>query len=266
MNTVYPWREAPSADFAVIGDPVSHSKSPRMHAAAYAACGLSYSYVAVHVPPGEVSPALAHLAELGYRGVNVTVPHKDDARQWCTAVEPFAAKVRAVNTIRFSDRMGINTDAPGFLDTLEGHAPGRALLLGAGGSARALALALNEAGWTLRIHNRTRARAVEMVETLDLSAELLDSPDPMGADLILNTTSASLHAADLGIDWSRATRGALAYDLMYAKERTPFLQQAAEFGLETIDGLPLLVAQGARAFEWWTGVAAPCEAMRKALA
>lgn len=265
MNTVYPWREAPSADFAVIGDPVSHSKSPRMHAAAYAAAGLSYTYVAVHVPAGEVSPALDRLADLGYRGVNVTVPHKDDAQTWCTDVEPFAAKVRAVNTVRLVDKAGINTDAPGFLDTLGGRPAGTALLLGAGGSARALALALSQAGWRLRVHNRTKARAVEMVEALELSAELLDNPDPLGADLILNTTSASLHAADLGIDWSRATPGALAYDLMYAKEPTPFLEQAAAQGLETIDGLPLLIAQGARSFEWWTGVPAPREAMRKAL-
>lgn len=267
MNQVFPWREAPEAEFAVIGDPVSHSLSPRMHSAAFEAHGLPFRYVAIHVPEGEVAPALDRLSELGYRGVNVTVPHKEAAMEWCAGMEPFARKVRAVNTVRLEDRAGMNTDAPGFLDTLEelGLEPGVALLLGAGGSARALALALAREGWKLRVFNRTRGRAVEMIEGLGIDAELLDQPDPAGAQLILNTTSASLKAADLGIDWSRAEANAVAYDLMYAKEPTPFLAQAQARGLRICDGLPLLVAQGARSFEWWIGMPAPRDAMRRAI-
>lgn len=267
MNTPYSWREAPEAEFAVIGDPVSHSLSPRMHMAAFAAHGLPFRYVAIHVPAGEVRPALERLSSLGYQGVNVTVPHKEDAMEWCSGVEPFARKVRAVNTIRMSDRAGMNTDAPGFLDTLSdlGLRTGTALLLGAGGSARALTLALAEQGWRLRIFNRTRERAEEMIEGLGIEAELLWSPDPVGADLILNTTSASLQSADLGVDWSVASKGAVAYDLMYAKEPTPFLAGAAAHGLRTCDGLSLLVAQGARSFEWWIGIPGPREEMRRAI-
>lgn len=267
MNTLYSWREAPAAEFAVIGDPVSHSLSPRMHTAAFAALDLPFRYVAVHVPGGEVRAALDHLHDLGYQGVNVTVPHKEAVMEWCSGVEPFARRVRAVNTIRMSDRAGMNTDAPGFLDTLRdlGLNGGTALLLGAGGSARALTLALAEAGWRLRIYNRTRSRAEEMISSLGISAELLSDPNPAGADLVLNTTSASLQSADLGIAWSLAARDAVAYDLMYAKEPTQFLAGAAAHGLRTLDGLDLLVAQGARSFEWWIGVPGPRAEMRRAI-
>jgi len=268
MSSVFKWQEAPEAEFAVIGDPVSHSLSPRMHAAAFAAHGLPFRYLAIHVPVGEVRPALDRLCALGYRGVNVTVPHKEAAMEWCSGVEPFARHVRAVNTIRMSDRAGMNTDAPGFLDTLRdlGLKGGTALLLGAGGSARALTLALAEEGWRLRIYNRTPIRAEEMVESLGVEADLLASPDPAGVDLILNTTSASLQAADLALDWVRAPKHAVAYDLMYAKEPTRFLAAAASHGLRICDGLPLLVAQGARAFEWWIGIPGPRDEMRRAIA
>lgn len=267
MNAYFDWREAPEAEFAVIGDPVSHSRSPRMHMAAFEALGLPFEYVAVHVPTGEVAPALDRMLSLGYRGVNVTVPHKEAAMEWCAGVEPFARKVRAVNTIRMEDRAGMNTDAPGFLDTLSdlGLRSGRVLLLGAGGSARALALILSQQGWELRIFNRTRSRAEEMIAGLGIEAELLDEADPAGAQLILNTTSASLQASELDIDWSRAEPNAVAYDLMYAKEPTPFLARALERGLRICDGLPLLVAQGARSFEWWIGMPPPRNVMRQAI-
>jgi shikimate dehydrogenase len=278
MNEVFPWRQAPRAEFAVIGDPVAHSLSPRMHQAAYDELELPFRYVAVHVPPGEVGPALDRLASLGYRGVNVTVPHKEEVLGWCSDIEPLAAHVRAANTVRIENRACINTDATGFLATLEGlglSGPGAssnpsgespmALVLGAGGSARALAYALAQAGWRLRVYNRTRSRAEEMVRGLGVEAELLASPDPGGATLVLNTTSASLQGASLGIPWERADPHALAYDLMYAEGGTPFLRDAAERGLRTCDGLPLLAAQGALAFEWWLGMRAPLDAMRRAL-
>ncbi|MDR3689968.1 MAG: shikimate dehydrogenase [Fimbriimonas sp.] len=264
----FPWREAPEAEFAVIGHPVNHTKSPRMHSAAYYALGLPYRYVAIDVPVGEVDVALEHLRSVGYRGVNVTVPHKEDALAWSVDVEPLAARVRAANTIRLADRACINTDAPGFLDTLEGFdlGPKRALLLGAGGSARALAVALSGTGYELTLYNRTFDKAIQLAKELDLSEEsVLRSADPQGASLILNTTSASLNGAQLPILWERAEPGALAYDLMYAKEPTPFLACASEHGLQTMDGLKMLVAQGARSFEWWLGTAAPREAMLEAI-
>ncbi len=264
MN-VYEWRDATAADFAVIGDPVSHSLSPRMHQAAYDALGLSFRYVAVRVPAGEVHLALDHLALMGYQGANVTVPHKAEALAWCSTVEPFARSVDAVNTVRLASREGINTDGPGFLDTLAVLGPmhGDVLMLGAGGSARALARALVEAHCSLRIYNRTHSRAVELAESVGEKA--VEFPDPMGASLILNTTSSGLGGETLSVDWSRASVSAVAYDLMYMEGLTPFLKGAADAGMKVVDGRELLVAQGARSFEWWTGQSAPRRAMREAL-
>ena len=261
------WRDAPEAEFAVIGDPIGHSKSPSMHQAAYDELGLPYRYVALHVPAGEVGEALDFLRLRGYQGVNVTVPHKEAAMEWCDGVQPLARTVRAVNTLRMADKAGINTDAPGFLETLadRGVMTGEALLLGAGGSARALAHALVREGWTLRIFNRTRSRAEAMVQEMALDARTVDEPDPAGAHLVLNTTSASLQGDALSLDWSRARPDALAYDLMYASGLTPFLARASAQGIRVCDGRPLLVAQGALAFEWWIGVPAPREAMAEAI-
>ena len=264
----YPWREAPEGTFAVIGDPVHHSLSPRMHTAAYAALGLPYTYHAIHVSKGEVSAALERLESIGYQGINVTVPHKEEALNWAEIVEPMAARVRAANTLRLKDRACINTDAPGFLDTLSDFHPveKNVLLIGAGGSARALIVALLNDGYSIKLTNRTLEKAHSLAEEFGSNQlSVCESADPDGCALILNTTSASLNKEELPILWDRAMPGALAYDLMYARPTTPFLAKASSFGLPTMDGLPLLVAQGARSFEWWLGIEAPRAAMREAL-
>ena len=260
MTRFFEWREAPQADFAVIGDPVGHSLSPRMHAAALRALGLDRTYLAIRVPPGEVAACLARLSELGYVGVNCTVPHKAEALAACDRVDAFALRVGAVNTVRLPSLEGTNTDGPGFLDTLGPlgiPAGSRALLLGAGGSARAVAAALQEAGFRLALWNRTPHRAETLVREVGLDAELLAAPDPSGCALVVNTTSAGLHGASVGVDWGRAPADAVAYDLMYGDGPTPFLREAASFGLRTVDGRPLLAAQGARSLEWWLGRRAP---------
>lgn len=262
------WQDAPlAAQFAVIGDPVKHSRSPRMHQAAYDELGLPYRYVALHVPVGDVHAALTHLVGLGYLGVNVTVPHKEEALRWASDADPLAHKVRAVNTLRLADGAGMNTDAGGFIDTLydRGVQPGKALLLGAGGSARALAYALAEEGWELLIQNRTLERAEEMVKDLGIQAKVVRKADPDGAHLIVNTTSASLQGQAIDVKWENAFPYALAYDLMYGDEPTPFLAEARKHKLHTVDGSALLVAQGARAFEWWIGVPAPRDVMAAAI-
>ena len=264
----FPWRDAPVADFAVIGDPVKHSLSPKMHMAAYAALGLPYRYVAIHVRSGEVELALHHLKELGYKGVNVTVPHKEEALQIAQFVEPLAKRVRAANTFRLSDWSCINTDAPGFIDTLEDFKPASktALVYGAGGSARAILVALAGAGYKVMLTNRTLEKARALVAELNESAiTVTETADPTGASLLLNTTSASLTNDELPVQWEKVEPDALAYDLMYAKPSTPFLTSATMHGLKTIDGLPLLVAQGARAFEWWLSLEAPRSMMFEAI-
>lgn len=259
--TPYAWRDAPTADFAVIGDPVAHSLSPQMHAAAYKALGLDYTYVAIQVPVGEVAAALDHLREVGYRGVNVTVPHKQEAIGWCAHVGDFVQQVQAVNTIDVRRHSGINTDANGFLATLKGVPVGSALMLGAGGSARALARALVRDGWALRIWNRTPEKAVELAKLT--GAEACDEADPSGVSLILNTTSASLTSDSLPVKWEAVKPEAVAYDLAYGD--SPFLKEAQSHGLKTMNGLPMLVEQGALSLEWWTGLKAPREAMLAAV-
>ena len=264
----FPWREAPEGDFAVIGDPVVHSRSPRMHKAAYEALGLPYTYHAIQVPSGEVEEALARLTLLGYQGINVTVPHKEEALNWADVVEPLAAKVRAANTLRLSDRACINTDAPGFLDTLAQFKPQvkSVLLIGAGGSARALIVALLDDGYVVNLTNRTLQKAYALADEFASDRlNVLETADPFDCALILNTTSASLNKEELPILWENAQSNALAYDLMYARPTTPFLAKAASLGLRTMDGLPLLVAQGARSFEWWLGLGAPRQVMQEAI-
>ena len=284
----FEWPDAPEADYAVIGSPVHHSLSPIMHQAAYRALGLSYRYVAIHVPPGEVCRALDRLERLGYKGVNVTVPHKEEVLSCVEEVDAFARRVMAANTIKLrsphtplgtshhtrsvvgvdpetlGSRRAINTDAPAFIQTLgslklRGR---RAMILGAGGSARAIVAILADNGYQVQIHNRTTSRAIELVEQLGVSAAVLETPN-LNCDLIVNTTSAGLAGQSLGLDWSQAPPHAIAYDLVYGD--TPFLLEASRAGLKTIDGLPLLVEQGALAFEWWTGLGAPREAMLEAV-
>ncbi len=265
MNQVFEWRNAPQADFAVIGDPIGHSLSPRMHQASFWSIGYPGQYVAVHVKPGEVLAAFDHLRSLGYVGVNVTVPHKLEAFRACEQVTDFAKRVRAVNTIDLQKRLGTNTDGPGFMETLP--RPVRtALILGAGGSAWSIVLALAEAGVKVKIHNRTVARAEDLIAGLaHENAGLADSNDLTGFGLIVNTTSTGLSGSRLELDWSATEPGALAYDLVYGEELTAFLREATAAGLTTLDGRDLLVAQGALAFEFWTGQTADRVAMTKAL-
>lgn len=268
MNGPYEWRDAPAAEFAVIGDPIMHSLSPKMHMAAFRVLNIPYRYIAVRVPRGEVGQALDRMAALGSRGVNVTVPHKEEALEWVREADDFAGRVRSVNTISPAERQGINTDGPGFLDTLEalGLPKGaRVVVLGAGGSSRAICLSLHLAGYRVGLWNRTRERAEELVRLLDAPIEVFGQPDLSNADLIVNATSAGLAGSGLDLFWQDAPKGAIAYDLVYGQPSATFLAQARSHGLRTVDGLGLLVAQGARSLEWWLGVEAPRAAMLEAI-
>lgn len=263
--TWFEWKDAPAADFAVIGDPVAHSLSPRMQTAAFQKVGLNYSYIAVRVPQSEFDEAVSHLQSLGFAGLNVTVPLKLLALKWCAKTD--AERYGAVNTLRLADRAGTNTDAPGFLQTLRDReiSPCKALVLGAGGSARALCQALSEEGFELRVWNRTTDRAVAMVEESGVRAIVLDEPDPADCDLIVNMTASGLNRQELTIAWTNANQEAMAYDLWYTQGLTPFLQDAHTAGLKVCDGRALLVAQGALSFKWWTGLEAPQQAMMDAV-
>ncbi|MEZ5163634.1 MAG: hypothetical protein R2688_07760 [Fimbriimonadaceae bacterium] len=134
MTDFWHWSDAPSGDYAVVGDPVSHSLSPRIHAAAYQEHGLHLTYRAIQVRSGELAEAIDVLRGRGYKGLNVTVPLKTEALDWCCRVEPEAERMGAVNTLNLENGEGTNTDAPGFLQTLGnlGISSGRVLILGAG--------------------------------------------------------------------------------------------------------------------------------------
>lgn len=262
MNGVYEWQEAPAADFAVIGDPVAHSRSPQMHEAAYRSLGLDLSYVALRVPEGEVEDALDHLHDLGYKGVNVTIPHKAEAKKWARPDE-WATKIGVVNTLDLGSRNATNTDGPGFLDTLQEFTfpkGASVLILGAGGSGRAVAAVLPSAGFEVSVWNRTPQRAQDLAREFGLKVvDLLTA----NYDLIVNTTSVGLKQDRLPMDWDAVRLSTVAYDLVYGK--TPFLEEAGARGLRTLDGKELLVAQGARSFEFWLGIEPPREVMREAI-
>jgi len=272
--SVFLWLEAPEAEFAVIGDPVAHSLSPWMQSAALRALGLPHRYVAIHVPPSDLIAAMDRLLALGYQGINVTVPHKTGVLDWIQNAEPYVRQVGACNTIRMEGRYGWNTDAPGFLQVLEELAIGNdapILMLGAGGSTRALLPALVGRGHPIRLWNRTAARARELVDELGVDVEILDHPVAGDALAVVNTTSASLQGESLRVEWQSAR---LAIDLAYrarievgrvVAEPTPFLGEAATAGLTGIDGRSLLAAQGALSLSHWLGMPVDPAPMRHAL-
>jgi shikimate dehydrogenase len=249
----------------VIGDPIGHSWSPKIHAAAYAHLGLDHKYEAIQVPLEEFDEALAGLAEKGYRGLNVTLPLKILAYNWATPDEASIA-YGALNTLDLRTKQGTNTDAPGFLDTLSdlGVEKGtEILLIGAGGTAMALGLALVRAGFDVRVTNRTPAKAEELA--IRIGAKFQTDLNLGSAKVILNTTSSGISGEKLPIDWTQAGPKMLAYDAMYQTDPTPFLADAQAAGCRVTDGRRMLVAQAARSFEYWLGSEAPRDVMLSAL-
>ncbi len=254
----------------VVGFPVRHSRSPAMQRAAFEAAGLDWRYLALPVPPGLLAETVRALAGSGYRGVNVTLPHKIAALSLADDPSEAASAIGAANTLTFDDgRIAAeNTDAPGLIAALDDPVRGsRALVLGAGGAARAAAWALREAGASeVAIWNRTTERAEALARELDLRA--VAAPKP--ADVLVNATTIGLDASlderaaleALGLAASQPP--ATVVDLVYAGGTTPVCAWAARGGARVVDGVEVLVRQGALSFELWTGRAAPIQAMREA--
>jgi shikimate dehydrogenase len=268
MSKFYEWRDAPRAQYAVVGDPVEHSLSPQMHNAAFEALGLKDQYVAIRVPVEEFDEAMDHLTKLGYKGVNVTVPLKEAAYKWASTMPRLERRIGVVNTLRFEDRAAINTDAPGFIDTLRDLGlpiPCNVLVLGAGGTSRALLMALSELECRLLCWNRTPIKLEKLLHELGIKAEMVANPIPADCQLILNTTSASMNKLSLPVDWYQAPRKAIAYDVFYTDGPTTFTFDAETNGVRGVDGRALLVAQGARSFEWWMRTKPPKADMLKAV-
>ena len=265
----------------VIGHPVSHSGSPAMHNAALAATGLDYVYVAFPVPPEGAAHVGRAMRHLGIRGLNVTVPHKQAVLPGLDEIAPEAEAIGAVNTIDHRDGrlVGHNTDAYGVLASLrEGgleRLPPKVALLGAGGAAQAVLYALlsREEVEEVLLLNRTTSRAEGLAESLDGGgrvrvAPLAESGSVREAGLVINATSIGMEpeagVSPLG-DGSVLHDGMVVLDIVYKPLRTQLLEQALAAGARALDGLGMLVHQGARAFEIWTGVRPPVDVMRRAI-
>ncbi len=271
----------------IIGRPVSHSYSPAMHNAAAAALGLNWRYVPLPVPPERLGDALRGLVALGFRGVNVTVPYKEAVLPYLDAIYPAAQVIGAVNTIVVGDGRltGFNTDWSGFLADLESHQLalyGRdCLVLGAGGSARAVVYALLWRGGRVTVLARREEQARQLAADLatafpDASPPLAGSLDDaaataahLDAPILINTTPLGMAGANVGESpWpDRVTFpvGAFVYDLIYNPAQTRLMAQAQASGRRSANGLGMLVRQAAEAFEVITGHSPDPDVMRRAI-
>ena len=266
----------------IFGYPLGHSISPAFQQAAFDHLGIDAIYEAWETPPEKLGHAVASLRSGDFMGANVTVPPKQAVQQHLDTIEPLAASIGAVNTIVRDDSqlVGHNTDAYGFSQSLKREAKfeptrKRVVLIGSGGAARAAAYGLAQEGIaSLVIANRTLGSAVMLAEEMsnqmtDVRASSLESESLeshcAAADLIVNTTSIGmLHGPAEGrspILEEFIPGGCLVYDIVYNPEVTPLLKAARRAGAQTLGGLPMLVYQGAAAFELWTGQPAPIEIM-----
>jgi len=265
----------------VMGDPIAQSKSPIMHMAALRALGIPGAYVPLHVAPDKLGDAVEAIRTLGFRGVNVTIPHKVAVMSYLDALDESARDVGAVNTIVNNSGIltGYNTDGIGYVRSLKAEAisdlsGARIMIIGAGGAARGITAALlQEAPSSITIANRTAGRAQELAEewssrgnitgtTLEQAERMLD-----GMDVIINTTSVGMypHTEEIPIDISQCREGTIVSDLIYNPLRTRLLQESLERGCRIHGGLGMFVYQGAYALEYWTGRPAPTGIMRQTI-
>jgi len=265
--------------FGLIGNPVGHSLSPQMHEAAYEACDMDARYVTFEPEQGRVGDVVASAETLGLSGLNVTIPFKQAVMEHLD-VEEMAQRIGAVNTIDFSvsPPQGFNTDAAGVRRSLERHdvtlAERDAVVVGAGGAARAIAFVLSEAGARVHIANRTVERAASLAEDVEavsgtgvVRAGGLDTleravPD---ADLLVHATSVGMETEESLVPASALHGDLVVMDAVYSPLETRLLRDATAAGAQTVDGAWMLLYQGVEAFERWTDQPAPVEAMSAAL-
>ena len=254
----------------VIGHPIAHSRSPLIHGHWLSSLGLDGSYERIDVAPGDLRTFIADLSKNGFVGGNVTIPHKEVVRELVARPSEAAELIGAVNTLWSADGIlhGDNTDAQGFASNLENYQPGwssvsSALVLGAGGAARAILFALVQAGIRdIRVVNRTLARAQELADRFGngVSAHSWDDMNELAteAELVVNTTSVGMGGkGPAPLDVGILPAAALVTDIVYTPLQTPLLAAASARGLRTVDGLGMLLHQAAPGFERWFGVLPP---------
>lgn len=253
--------------FAVIGDPIEHSKSPEMHNAWYEQMNIDATYIPVHVTPEKLADAVASFKTLGASGWNVTIPHKQAIIPLLDALDPLAERMGAVNTVvRQADGTlkGYNTDGYGFVRSLEEAIGGEMkdapiLLIGAGGAARGIAHALQLSGYTsITIANRSLDNAARIIEELQAGNAITLAEAEMQLQqykIFIQTTPAGLANGSFALPFSmeRFPQQAIAADIVYNPLMTPFLLAAEKKDAQIVNGLGMFVHQGAIAFEHWLG-------------
>lgn len=270
----------------VFGYPVEHSLSPAMHNAAIAALGIPFAYLPFSVRPEDIGPAIRSLAILGIIGVNLTIPHKERVLPFLDEVTPEAQAVGAVNTVHNDGGrlIGYNTDGVGFLAPLKASGvtlyDRQVVVLGAGGAARSVAHCLAREGAWIVLVNRTPERAARLAEAVNGAAGRaaarcfgLDDTGALAdamakAELLVNTTSVGMSPHDEEIPpipLHALHPGLFVYDLIYNPVKTKLLLAAEQVGARTLNGVQMLVRQGAAAFRIWTGMEPPLDAMEQAV-
>lgn len=268
----------------VIGDPVRHSLSPALHNAAFAHLGLDWTYVAFEVPAGGGADAVAAMRALGIDGLSVTMPLKAEVAEACDELSPAAAMLGAVNCVRRGgDRLiGENTDGVGFVNSLRSQAGVElagmhAVVLGAGGAARAVVVALVSEGASVTIVNRSVERAMQAAELGKRAAAAAGIGSSMSvmvgapgairdADLVVNATPLGMRGTDpMPAPAELLRHGQVVADLIYMPAVTPILEVADEAGAQILNGTGMLLFQAAEQFKMWTGRDAPVRAMGAAV-
>lgn len=265
-----PFASASTALCGIVLHPAGHTRSPAMHEAAFRALGIDARYVAFDVPPERLADALRGARALGIRQLAISLPHKEAVMLLVDRVEETARRIGAVNTVtRRGDLLeGANTDWLGAVRALERSrklAGARAVVLGAGGTARAVVFGLRERGAAVRVLNRTRARAAALAR--ELGAEASGDLEALAAtpyDVLVNTTSVGLRSGESPVAEAALRPGALVMDAVYDPPETALLRAARRRGCETVGGKWMLVEQAAEQIRIWTGLAPPLDTMAEA--
>lgn len=260
--------------YGIIGNPVAHSLSPAMHNSAFAALGENRVYLPFE--SDNLQEAVAGLSGLGVEGASVTIPFKEDVMKFLDEIDPVAVKIGAVNTLLMREENGRKKLCGANTDWLGGNRAlaekielrgSRAVILGAGGAARAIGFGLLEAGSSIEIRSRTESRGRELAGQLGCPWAPLDDRPAAGADILINSTSVGMEpdVQKSPIDVDLLSGFKVVMDIVYAPLQTKFLQDANAAGCSCINGLEMLLYQGVAQFELWTGLNAPVSVMREAL-
>jgi shikimate dehydrogenase len=268
-----PWPGGATRLAGVIGHPIRHSLSPILHNAAFAALDLDWAFAAFDVAEGQGQAAIEAMRALGIDGLSVTMPHKADAAVAVDELVPTAERLGAVNTVvrRGTTLVGENTDGAGFINAVrldEGFDPAgkKCVVIGAGGAARAVVLALADAGAaSVVVVNRSSDRAATAAALAPDVARMGAIADAASADLVVNATPVGMNAdPSMPIDAGLLHPGQLVVDLIYSPAVTPLVAAARQQGATAVNGLGMLIHQAALAFQHWTGFDPPLEAMSAA--